>query len=369
MIHRYYSGVMDDNHQSTRPIVAVFVHLGEHLPNELIRNAENAISLNLNVRVLLLTDSTEKGFPGEIVAVDNGQLQRMIAPYLERFPEIKEFEGGYWEKTLTRLLALSYLKNSIDERSAVFHLESDVLMAIPFELILSIISSEYESSLPLYPRLGNKGIGSIIYFPDFSAISTFINHSAMLINSSKQKINDMELLGYALENNWAAELPSFPRGKNKSTCKHNSKFLLFDGAAVGQYLLGVNPIHTNGIIVSGYKNPYAEIDFSDVKWEVSNFPGSKFPTIKLVYMENIYFMANLHVHSKELLSQISLTSDEWKRIIYEANGGTRLERKIALASSKKTKLTFRTKYIIVKRIKIGGIARYIAKRTLRSIGR
>jgi hypothetical protein len=179
----------------------------------------------------------------------------------------------------------------------------------------------------------------------------------------------MELLGYALENNWAGELPSFPRGKDQSTCKYNTKFLLFDGAAIGQYLLGVNPIHTNGIVVSGYKNPYVETDFSDVKWDVSNFPGSKIPTIKLIYMYDTYYMANLHVHSKDLLSQISSTSNEWKRIVFEANGGTRIERKITLASPKKTKLTFKTKYIIIKRMKIGGIARYIAKRTLRSIGR
>lgn len=360
---------MEDNHQSTRTIVAVFVHLGENLPNELIRNAENLISLNPNVKVLLLTDSTEKLFPGETVVVDNGQLRRMITPYLERFPEIKEREDGYWEKTLTRLLALDSLKNSIDANSVVFHLESDVHMALPFDLITPIILSEYKTSVPLYPKLGNKGIGSIIYFPDVPTISKFINHLTALINSSKQILSDMELLGYALENNWAVELTSVPGGKDQMTSKYNYDFLLFDGAAIGQYLHGVNPIHTSGTIVSGYINPYAQINLSDVKWEISNFPGSKYPTIKLIYMDNYYYVANIHVHSKELLSKISSTSIEWQRIVYEANGGTRLEKKVVLASPKKTKLTFKTKYIILKRMNVGGVARYLVRSTLRSIGR
>ena len=369
MISHHYSGVMDANHQSIRPIAAVFVHLGENLPNELIRNAENLVSMNPNVQVLLLTDSAEKGFPGEIVVVDNGQLRRMITPYLERFPEIKEREDGYWEKTLTRLLALNSLKDSLDANSVVFHLESDVHMALPFDLITSIILRENRISVPLYPKLGKKGIGSIIYFPDVPAISTFINHLAALINSSKQALSDMELLGRALENGWAVELPSVPRGKNQLTCRYNYGLLLFDGAAIGQYLHGVNPIHTNGTIVSGYKNPYIEIDLSDIKWEVSNFPNSKFPTIKLSYIDDVYYMANIHVHSKELLPHISSTSNEWQRIVFEANGGTRIEKKILLASPKKTKLTLKTKYIILKRMKIGGIARYIARRMLKSIGR
>jgi hypothetical protein len=360
---------MDSKNQRNQHITAVFVHLGDVLPIELIRNAENLISLNPNAKVILLTDSTQKSFPGFIKTINQDELRNVIKPYLDRFPETKERDGGYWEKTITRFLALDYLEDLINDDTSVFHFESDVHVILPLHLINAYINEQYEKCMTLFPRLGKKGIGSVVYFPGRSALQSFIRNLVIEINNSSRQVSDMELLGTALDKNWALELQSVP--SNNMLAKQSKYYgnLLFDGAAIGQYLLGVNPIHNEGILVSGYKNPYVEINWDLIQWRVSHFLGTQFPSIELEYFGEKFFMATLHVHSKQLISNVTTQSREWERVIFEANGGSRLERKVNLVSMKKSKLTLKTKLVIIRRMKLGGITKYFARCIIRGIRR
>jgi hypothetical protein len=121
----------------------------------------------------------------------------------------------------------------------------------------------------------------------------------------------MDLLGFALNADFAAELPSTPNSQEES----GKNRYIFDGAALGQYLLGVDPIHTNGLVISGYQNSDYNFNISRFKWSIPRL-GKLIITI-----QNIdYQILNLHAHSKEILGIPDPTNSRWKQILQEANG-------------------------------------------------
>jgi hypothetical protein len=120
----------------------------------------------------------------------------------------------------------------------------------------------------------------------------------------------MELLGCALNLELAKELRSVP-GTNRESAGEN---LLFDGAAIGQYLLGVDPIHTSGSVVGGYQNSDYPIELSGLDWSIPN-PGK----LIIGYQGTKYDVLSIHAHSKENLGPPDMDNARWKQIISEAN--------------------------------------------------
>lgn len=87
--------------------------------------------------------------------------------------------------------------------------------------------------------------------------------------------------------------------------------LLFDPASLGQVMTGEDPFHTKGILRKGFghNNLGTSIDYSKciVEWEYikNNNIIIKYPIIK--YNNRIARIANLHVHSKDMLCNMSGT--------------------------------------------------------------
>jgi hypothetical protein len=81
---------------------------------------------------------------------------------------------------------------------------------------------------------------------------------------------------------------------------------IFDAAAIGMYLFGWDPIHTNGVIVKYKKSMCSLLECSNYKfkWELDDqnrnipyiFNGTKWLRIN-----------NLHIHSKDLKSALSIS--------------------------------------------------------------
>jgi hypothetical protein len=86
---------------------------------------------------------------------------------------------------------------------------------------------------------------------------------------------------------------------------------LFDGAILGMYYFGIDPIHTNGKIVTNNKQVY-DMDkkflniwkYGDLIWQ-RNQDNLQIPYFKLKDSEQIIPIANLHIHSKDLKSAVS----------------------------------------------------------------
>ena len=147
------------------------------------------------------------------------------------------------------------------------------------------------------------------------------NLEYLMKRNSKVINNDMELLGFGLNEGVIQELPSHPSQYNSGEFKFpDGKRFLFDGAAFGQYLFGQDPFHQENYRVSGYRNPgyCAKTKIEDFTFAITNQDGQ--PNLIGEFHKQKYVIANLHIHSKELLPELSSTNTRWKRAIDEANG-------------------------------------------------
>lgn len=315
----------------------VFVHIGNNPTPTLFQTAEIAKATNPKSEICLITDQDYlvKNFPGTIYPFDKSRVYSFLDFYIRKNKELKELAGGYWLNTVLRIFALMQVAEQ-DRSEGIIHLESDVYLYVE-NAGVDVLSLPQD--MISYPRLGkNRGIASILYSPNAEALELFLDHLRSLLLENPNLNNDMDLLGHALDRKIAFELVSVPNAENPNTAKN----YLFDGAAIGQYLLGVDPIHTTGSVYSGFHNNDFPVDISKFQWSIPDIGRIS------ISHENIdYQLVNLHAHSKELIGIPDQSNPRWRQIIGEANGD--LPRKII--SREYTKIHF-VKPSMINRLRI-----------------
>jgi hypothetical protein len=82
---------------------------------------------------------------------------------------------------------------------------------------------------------------------------------------------------------------------------------VFDALAIGVFIAGVDPHHTNGKLTVGYKSKWSLIDYTKYtyKWEADE-KDRKIPYILNPTTNEWIRINNLHIHSKDLKSCVSL---------------------------------------------------------------
>lgn len=80
---------------------------------------------------------------------------------------------------------------------------------------------------------------------------------------------------------------------------------IFDAAAIGIYLCGVDPYHTDGCIVKGKKWWHSYLDYTQYEFEWKRDELDR--NIPYVKWNNEWIrINNLHIHSKDLVSHVSI---------------------------------------------------------------
>ena len=165
----------------------------------------------------------------------------------------------------------------------------------------------------------NRVIPSLVYFPSVESLESLVAHTAKVVSESPEFLNDMTILGLYRESH---ELPIFP----------NSTLKVYDGAALGQYLGGVDPKNLPGYTPHNlnllYNNP--SIGFVN---ETSVMKPDKYLHKKTSVLvdhlkvplntyiirdprDNQYsVIQNLHIHSKQLYQFSSVFGIHHKDII------------------------------------------------------
>ena len=149
----------------------------------------------------------------------------------------------------------------------------------------------------------------IMLIKNSESLQNFLENIINFIETSNKFMTEMSVLSeYFLQNkNEIDILPTYWNDKNvKDIASENyDKFekTLFDASSIGIYLLGLDPHHTNGSIVKYIKNPYAAIDYTNLKFEWKEDKEGKRPYVW--DGEQWILINNLHVHSKDLLSGLS----------------------------------------------------------------
>lgn len=293
----------------------VFVHLGKNPSPQLIFMAIAAKKLNPSVELYLVTDHPKfwQDFPGMLIVYDKSKREEFISNLAKKNKDMEEIAGGYWFFTFERLYALESIYSKIEHDQPFLHFESDVLPMLLQKDLNLFTDRNLRTAVPRFSR--SRGIASILYSPSHNDLKRFLNLINNYLTDSKQQINDMELLGLALNDGEIDELPTTPKD---AWFDADGKRLIFDGAAIGQYLFGQDPFHTEGRRISGFINPDFQPSIQNWKWEIAS-NGPQPPLLKIT-AENLDFrVLNLHIHSKIILSEPSY-GDDWTRAVNEANG-------------------------------------------------
>jgi len=207
----------------------------------------------------------------------------------------KNFRDGFWLRTSNRFFLLnSYtMKNNIIN---FFHIENDNLLFTNLvQVKKSLILSNYDMSVVIDSE--KRCIPSMMFFKSSCILNDLCDF--ML---SYQYNNDMEnIFNFYNENKHrVSNLPIIPSDyiiNDNSKTNYSNQFdelkSIFDGAAIGQYIGGVDPRNDSSNTV-GFINETTVFNPSDSEYVWLD------DEIYMVYNNKRIKINNLHIHSKNL---------------------------------------------------------------------
>jgi hypothetical protein len=205
----------------------------------------------------------------------------------------KSFRNGFWFLTSLRFFYIYEFMKQFNI-SDVFHLENDVPIYYNCNEIIPFIDKNY-----LYLPFDSfkRNIASIIYIPNKDIFK-------IILDQYDFNKNDMEnFVNIKKKTNLIKNFPIFIKidGLNeeqKFVCE-NCEIIpfIFDAAAIGQYLGGVDPRNDSGNTI-GFINETCVIKYNNYKIWFEEKNGLKKPFIQIE--DKIIPIFNLHIHSKKI---------------------------------------------------------------------
>ncbi len=177
----------------------------------------------------------------------------------------KQFRNGFWHLTSLRFFyLLSYIKKN--NLTNIFHIENDVLLYYNVNIIINKLDNQYiYIPFDTYKR----NIASIMFIPNYSILEKCLN----LYNN---RLNDMQNFYYIMKRTkLITQFPIFNDETNNNkeiqfiSTNFNKLYYIFDAAAIGQYLGGIDPRNTSGD-TCGFVNETCIIKYNNYKivWKI-----------------------------------------------------------------------------------------------------
>jgi len=188
----------------------------------------------------------------------------------------------------------------------VFFMELDNLIYDnPVRWLHSFSKSEMSYMFFNYDRYAS----GICYIKSSFILNDFCEYILYYIKESNKFMTEMQCLSdfYSMNKTRIQLLPihwkdtKYPKEVYETFPEYNS---LFDAASMGIFIGGLDPHHTNGVIVTGSKGSWSLVDYTgySYKWELD----SEQRKIPYVFDGTSWLrINNLHIHSKQLTPYIS----------------------------------------------------------------
>ena len=307
----------------------VFVSLGLNPAPTLSLFAQRALEQLPGSRAILVTDRPahwDSTFPGSVIRYTGEDRDSAVLMAEKREISRRLVANGYWILTLERIFALRCAVQQSVSSEPLIHLESDSLSQVNSEVLDQLKARCSKIAVP--SDAPGSGCASILFAPNADSLRQGLDELSTLLGRQTEWISDMELLGLGIDAGLVEELPTRPSmgwtipPKTGSTAP---RLLIFDALALGLYLFGRDPLHTDGEILGGYQHARFEVELNTWEWRLRASEGPK-PRRYTVEGSTAPFTSilpgNLHVHSKELIPEINPESEYWSRLLDEANGLT-----------------------------------------------
>ncbi len=234
------------------------------------------------------------------------------AQFLKQNSLDTKWKEGFWLYTSERFLYLSDLINQYELKN-VFHLENDNMLYVDLSQLLPVFQSHYPGIAATFDS-DDRCIAGFIYIHDSKAMNRLAKYFADQVH---ENLNDMKLLAN-FKNKYSEEiidhLPIIPKeyadsyplkSARSQMTQYPFKYYLnvdcfgsiFDAAAIGQFLGGIDPML--GCSRPGYINKTCIFNPSllTIEWILDD-QQRRIPYV--VYPHSKYRINNLHIHCKKL---------------------------------------------------------------------
>jgi hypothetical protein len=229
-----------------------------------------------------------------------------------------DFRRGFLIKTTERFFILHQFLSKYSIHS-IFHAELDNMV---FNISLLADKLNQIGYGLFCPRDAvNRGIASLIYINNPDSLKEFTD---LALEKLEIDTNDMELLGECLKK--SKNYYSLPTEASVSLIEdsqsldHVSEELtegIFDAAAIGQFLFGIDPRNCNGLLYNGFENENKGCNLWKLRFSIDLQHGRA--SISQNDGKNITNLYNIHVHSK-LFNQL-LINGRINEIIHRIHNG------------------------------------------------
>ncbi len=302
----------------------VFIHIGKQLP----AHAEIALSqarlFNPDCPIMLVaSEEAVINFTPQDPAADTTIVtcESLVKTadherFIKNSTLDKNTRAGFWLYTSERFFYLNDLMVQYGLKN-VFHLEYDNMLYVDLAEQLPIFRSQYQGIAATFDN-DNRCIAGFIYIPDAEVMTCLAKFFADRASHGSVSENDMVMLA-AFRKKYGEELidnlPIIPTeyvddhgvlvspfgdvaSDAHKYCQNIDLFQsIFDAAALGQYLGGIDP--RNGPSEPGFINESCVFNPSQLTYEW-HFDAQDRGVPYAVYAERKYRISNLHIHSKRL---------------------------------------------------------------------
>jgi hypothetical protein len=226
-----------------------------------------------------------------------------------------DFRDGFWISTTSRFFYIGVLMSEL-RLTNVFHIENDIIMYKSFRSIFEE-NKQHKGAIWMVQDSPHRVVPSLLFFPNATAVDSLTTFIASEFTKSPHFINDMDILGRYQPKHALNILPD----------KGN---VVYDGAAIGQYLGGVDDrnIPSNQDAKRPFRNPLIGFvnETSAFKPDTCTFSKANVSKEHLVTpvkcvigvsntTKKTFTVSNVHVHSKQLYRFSSVFDFEYDDII------------------------------------------------------
>ena len=192
---------------------------------------------------------------------------------------MSDFRDGFWIMTTLRFFYVeAYMRTYAS--TYVAHVENDVMLYMPPTTLRTYFT---EGRVGCVQDAPNRVVPSIVLFPSQAEAAALCDHLIKTVESTWSFLNDMQLLA------------CFPGRKELSLFPKDD--WVFDAAAIGQYLGGIDPRNANPSPRTPYTNTTRGFVNETCIFKPNTCTWTRTPD---GYTTGACKVANLHIHSKQL---------------------------------------------------------------------
>lgn len=296
------------------------VHLGSHWFDYILDCLEQAILFNPEAQVWLIAAEQHRAqLPPALqetvrfVDVTTLRPTKKHQRFMKKTRIDQQFRGGFWRFDIERFFFIEELMIAF-QLPHCFHIESDNLLYCSLKELLPVLQSHYPGIAATFDN-DDRCIAGFMYFGSESAAASLTDYLAG--RSALSESIGMHIIAEYRQLSSPGAVVTLPIVPDGFSCewttlsgmtsvdpdafsRHATEFKsVFDAAAIGQFLGGVDPRNTKESTTVGFINESCVFDPSVFEYEWKELRGiGKVPFLR--YRKVDYRINNLHIHSKAL---------------------------------------------------------------------